>query len=108
MDGTWLDVPPLAGALVVNVGDMLHRYSNGWLLSTPHRVDNRSGHDRYSVPFFFDPHVSSTVAPQPACITPERPAAFEPIVFADHLRHELTGSYERHRRDPVPGGADPG
>ena len=37
-NGDWIDVPPLDGAFVVNVGDMLHQWSNGQFLSTPHRV----------------------------------------------------------------------
>ncbi|MEX3016304.1 2OG-Fe(II) oxygenase family protein [Gymnodinialimonas hymeniacidonis] len=72
---------------------MLHRLSNGRLLSTPHRVINSSGRERYSVPFFFDPHVSTTIAPlvgQPK---------FEPIHFGDFLRHELEASYDAHNPD---------
>lgn len=95
-DSTWLDVPPVAGAFVMNVGDMLHRWSNGRLLSTPHRVTNRTGRERSSVPFFFDPHVDTVISPLPALGEPR----FEPIVFGDFLRHELESSYDNHRPDP--------
>ena len=98
-DGAWIDVPPRSDAFVMNVGDMLHRWSNGRLLSTPHRVHNRSGRERYSVPFFFDPHVSTVVAPLSCCIDDEHPAQYEPIEFEAFLRHELTTSYDRHRED---------
>jgi isopenicillin N synthase-like dioxygenase len=91
--GEWLDVPPVAGAFVMNVGDMLHRWSNGRLLSTPHRVTNRSGRERYSVPFFFDPHVDTVITPLPSCGEPR----FEPLVFGDFLRHELEASYDNHK-----------
>jgi isopenicillin N synthase-like dioxygenase len=93
VDGEWLDVPPVAGAFVMNVGDMLHRWSNGRLLSTPHRVTNRTGHERYSVPFFFDPHVDTVIAPLPGNSEP----LFEPVVFGDFLRHELEASYDNHK-----------
>jgi isopenicillin N synthase-like dioxygenase len=91
--GHWLDVPPLPGAFVVNVGDMLHRMSNGRLLSTPHRVINRSGRERYSVPFFYDPHVTTEIRPLPGTGTPR----FEPLLFGDFLRSELGAAYEAHQ-----------
>jgi isopenicillin N synthase-like dioxygenase len=91
--GAWVDVPPLPNAFVVNVGDMLHRLSNGRLLSTPHRVINRTGRERYSVPFFFDPHVSTEIAPLPGT----GPARFEPLIFGDFLKSELEASYVAHQ-----------
>lgn len=91
--GAWVDVPARPGAFVVNVGDMLHRMSNGRLLSTPHRVINRSGRERYSVPFFFDPHVNTLIDPLPGTGQP----IFEPLLFADFLRSELEAAYEAHK-----------
>ena len=91
--GNWVDAPPMKDAFVVNVGDMLHRLSNGRLLSTPHRVINTSGRERYSVPFFFDPHVATTIAPLPGTGAPQ----FEPIRFGDFLRSELEASYDAHK-----------
>lgn len=42
-DGHWMDAPKVESSFVVNIGDMLHRMTNGLLKSTPHRVINRSG-----------------------------------------------------------------
>lgn len=91
-EGDWLAVPFIADAFVVNVGDMLHRLSNGRLRSTPHRVINRSGRERWSVAFFFDPDVTATIAPLPGTGT----ARFDPIRFDTFLRAELGASYQAH------------
>ncbi len=93
--GHWVDAPPREDAFVVNVGDMLHRLSNGRLLSTPHRVINSSGRERYSVPFFFDPHVSATIAPLPGT----GDAAFPALRFGDFLKAELEAGYDAHQTD---------
>lgn len=97
--GNWVDVPKRPGSFVVNVGDMLHRMSNGRLKSTPHRVINRSGRERYSCPFFYDPHVNTVIEPLPGT----GPAKFEPIKFADFLRNELEAAYEVHKTTKAEG-----
>ncbi|MEO9573621.1 MAG: 2OG-Fe(II) oxygenase family protein [Tateyamaria sp.] len=94
--GQWVDAPPRDDAFIVNVGDMLHRMSNGKLLSTPHRVINATGRERYSVPFFFDPTVSATIKPLPGTGSPQ----FEPLNFGDFLKGELEASYDAHQADP--------
>lgn len=96
--GRWIDAPRIPGTFVVNVGDMLHRWSNGRLKSTPHRVINRSGQPRYSCPFFYDPNVSTDIAPLPSTVTAQTPALFAPINFGEFLRGELEAGYQRHKK----------
>jgi isopenicillin N synthase-like dioxygenase len=53
--GEMIAVPPRASALTVNAGDMLTQITGGAIRSAPHRVINRAGIGRYSIPFFYDP-----------------------------------------------------
>jgi isopenicillin N synthase-like dioxygenase len=62
--GEWIPAPPLPGTLVVNVGDLLGRWSNDRFASTPHRVVNRSGHERFSIATFYDPNFSAPIDPR--------------------------------------------
>jgi isopenicillin N synthase-like dioxygenase len=61
----WIEAPPIEGALVCNIGDMLERLTGGRYRSTPHRVRNVSGHDRLSFPLFFDPDFMAPMEPLP-------------------------------------------
>jgi isopenicillin N synthase-like dioxygenase len=63
--GGWIEAPPIARALVCNIGDMLERLTRGRYRSTPHRVRNTSGEDRLSFPLFFDPDFLAPMQPLP-------------------------------------------
>jgi isopenicillin N synthase-like dioxygenase len=62
----WTPAPPIPGALVCNIGDMLERLTGGRFVSTPHRVVNRAGRERLSFPFFYDPDFAARMTPVPA------------------------------------------
>lgn len=92
--GQWraIDVPE--GALVVNIGDMLDRLTNGRLRSTTHRVVNPVGaaayRARYSMPFFLHFRPDFTIRTLPECIDPARPDDHpEPISSHDFLQQRL-------------------
>jgi isopenicillin N synthase-like dioxygenase len=95
-DGTWLAAPPIAGTWVVNVADMLSRWTNGRWQSTPHRVKNLSGADRYSCPYFFDMSMDSIVEGLPSCGTPRHPA----VRYGDYLIERLDKNYA-YRQPPA-------
>jgi len=59
----WLEVDAPDDALVVNIGDLLELWSGGHFLSTPHKVVNQSGAERYSFPYFAVPRFDTVVAP---------------------------------------------
>ena len=85
-DGHWLDVPYLPEGYVVNVGDLMQRWTNDRWLSTPHRVINRlTGRDRWSIAYFFDLDGDATIVPLPSCTSAANPARYGPITPAEHL-----------------------
>ena len=87
--GTWIDAPFIKDSFVMNIGNMLYRWSNGLLISTPHHVINCPGQERYSCPFFFEPNVNLKVSPLPFCITHDRPKHFASVVYGKFLLREL-------------------
>lgn len=95
-DGTWLAAPPLEGTWVVNVADMLSRWTNGRWQSTPHRVKNLSGGDRYSCPYFFDMAMDSIVEVLPTC----QPATHPAVRYGDYLMARLDRNYA-YRQQPA-------
>jgi isopenicillin N synthase-like dioxygenase len=60
-DGAWVDVPAVAGAFIVNIGELLEFASGGYLRATEHRVDLRQTSDRISVPYFFNPRLDAQI-----------------------------------------------
>jgi isopenicillin N synthase-like dioxygenase len=75
-DGEWVAVPPIDGTFVVNVGEVLKVWTDGVFSSTLHRVINRSGRERYSIPFFMYPSFDALIQPlirnpDPANVAPE-------------------------------------
>jgi isopenicillin N synthase-like dioxygenase len=84
-DGRWIPARPVREAFIVNIGDMMQRWTNDLYVSTPHRVLNRSLHDRYSAAFFFDPSYFTQVECLPTCCDATRPARYPPIASGEHL-----------------------
>lgn len=63
-DGSeWIPAEPPGDALVVNLGDLMELWSGGYFVSTPHKVVNSSGQERYSFPYFAVPRFDTVVAP---------------------------------------------
>jgi isopenicillin N synthase-like dioxygenase len=89
-DGSWMDVPPQPGTLLVNIGDMLQRWTNDRWRSAPHRVINKSsGHDRWSIAYFFDLDGDAVITPLPSCVSATQPARHAPLSAGEHLAEML-------------------
>ena len=84
-DGAWTPVAAPAGSLIVQLGDMLARWTNDRYRSTPHRVVGSSGTDRFSIPFFVNPDPHTVVSTIGSCVTAERPERYEPVTAGEFL-----------------------
>lgn len=92
--GDWIEAPPIPDTYVLNVGDMLQRWTNGRLVSTPHRVINRSGGDRYSLPYFLDPSMDTLIECLPTCTDADHPPQHPPVRYGDYLLERLNRNYD--------------
>lgn len=106
-DGTWLPADPIPGAFVVNIGDMIERWTNGIWKSTMHRVIHRGdggvhgpgGGGRISVPFFFEPNFDAMVKPLESCVKRSgRPKMHEGSTYGEHLLTKVFSNFYYSKR----------
>lgn len=93
-EGKWIPASPPAGAMVINVGDMLQRLTNHVLPSTTHRVRNpnseRAAFSRYSMPFFLHLRSDFPFVTLPQCISADNPDRYPVSITADdYLQQRL-------------------
>ena len=97
LDGQWFHAPPIDGTLIVNVADLLSRWTGGIYKSTPHRVVNSSGQERLSIVLAFDPDPETLINPREI---PEikKNTKEEPITCGDYLiwRFNKAFSYRKN------------
>ncbi|OYY40726.1 MAG: hypothetical protein B7Y08_17625 [Rhodospirillales bacterium 24-66-33] len=85
LDGKWHEAPPVEDGFIVNIGDLLMRWSNDRFRSTLHRVANpRSGGGarRLSIAYFVAPAYDAMIECLPGCATADRPAKYPPVTVA--------------------------
>jgi isopenicillin N synthase-like dioxygenase len=95
--GQWIEARPVPGTLLVNIGDMLARWSNDRFASTRHRVINRSGQDRYSIPFFYDPDFNADISCLPSCCSADNPARYAPTCGGQYLLDRIAEAFAYQR-----------
>jgi isopenicillin N synthase-like dioxygenase len=81
--GEWFPPPVIPGTFLINLGNMMRRWSNDRFLSTPHGVINESGADRYSIAYFHSPNPATVIECLPSCVSADNPARYEPAVYRD-------------------------
>lgn len=104
--GDWGPVPARWGDLVINLGDMMARWTNDRYRSTPHRVVGPAVGDRISIPFFVNPDPGVVVETIPACVSADRPDRYQPVTAGDFLAQRIDSSHEPYV-DPSEGPARP-
>ena len=92
--GGWVDAPPIPGSFVVNIGDMMARWTNDLFASTRHRVINVSKRDRYSMPFFFDPEFDTDLTCLGTCQDTGNPPRYPPTTGGQHLLDMINTTFD--------------
>lgn len=91
--GDWIDVPPISGTFVVNVGNSLARWSNDVYVSTLHRVMNRGRDPRLSLSFFATPNPRAIIDVLPTCTDDRRPPRYDAVVAGEYIKQLLAQVY---------------
>jgi isopenicillin N synthase-like dioxygenase len=92
--GNWIDAPAIPDAYVVNGGQMLQRWTNDVFLATPHRAVNRSGSERYAIPFFCDSNIDWPVAAVPTTVGPDKPPKYPTTYYSDYMAWYQKRNYD--------------
>jgi isopenicillin N synthase-like dioxygenase len=96
VDGVWVAATPVEDTFVVNLGEMIARWSNERYRSNMHRVrNNSSAVDRYSVAFFYDPEYTANIECIPSCLAQGETPAYAPCTSGEHIAemHRRTASH---------------
>lgn len=94
-NGEWVGAPPLEDSFVVNIGDILQYWSNGRYSSTQHRVINRHGVDRYSIPYFANPGADVTITAL------DGSESFTPFNYGDYQMDKWRNFFPVDRTEPA-------
>ncbi|KAH8881990.1 Clavaminate synthase-like protein [Thozetella sp. PMI_491] len=91
--GEWIEAPPIPGTFVVNISDLLARWTNDVFVSTVHRVINQNQTVRYSMPAFFGVNFRTVVEALPTCVSKETPAKYPPVIAGEYVLQRLRDTY---------------
>ncbi|KAF9883350.1 hypothetical protein FE257_003566 [Aspergillus nanangensis] len=89
----WVDIQPTPGAVVVNTGNMMMRWTNDRYISNLHRVINKTGNERYSVPFFFSGNPDYLLQCLETCKSPGEQAKYPPITVGEWMTGRYADTY---------------
>jgi isopenicillin N synthase-like dioxygenase len=94
--GSGIDAPPVPDTLIVNIGEMLQLWTNGYFKATPHRVLNNNTNHRYSAPFFFEPNLSASIRPIATFSNYQQHIenGSRPIIYGEHMLQVFQRSFK--------------
>ncbi|MGB0632143.1 MAG: isopenicillin N synthase family dioxygenase [Alphaproteobacteria bacterium] len=92
-DGSWMHAPPIPETYVVNLADMIARWTNDTYRSTLHRVINVSGRERYSIPFFYSGNPTHEVVALDCCLADGDTPKYAPTTVEAHMREMYAQTY---------------
>ena len=95
--GEWFPPPLIPGTFLINLGNIMRRWSNDRFLSTPHGVINESGTDRYSIAYFHSPNPAAVIECLPTCVSADDPAHYPPAVYRDLVLEFYRANYFHQR-----------
>jgi isopenicillin N synthase-like dioxygenase len=96
--GEWVAAPPLAGSFVINIGDLMARWTNDLFVSTPHRVVNTSGRTRQSIALFYDPHYDTVIETPPSCLAPGEAPRHPPTTCGEYVKGRFDAAFKYRAR----------
>ena len=88
-DGSWIAAPYVPGTFVINIGDLMAHWTNGLYKSNKHQVVNRTGKERFSIPFFFNPDHRAVVECIPTCNQLDNPDAYPPVMAGEYIANKI-------------------
>ena len=92
--GEWISATPIPDTFVINLGDLMARWTNGVYRSNMHRVKNgKPANHRYSVPFFYNAWPETTIAPIPGTVAPDQPQLYPTCTAYEHMAEMFRRSY---------------
>ncbi len=96
-NGEWHDVPYISDGLIINLGDLMSRWTNDKWLSTPHRVVNPpnvgvGANRRQSMAYFCNLNMDAPVEAIPTCVSSKNPAKYPRTKAGDHLMAKHSAS----------------
>jgi isopenicillin N synthase-like dioxygenase len=93
-DGQWIEASHIPGTCLVNIGEMMQRWTNDVYRATLHRVRLPGDRSRYATPFFFEPRYDTVVVPLPVCCSEDDPPRYEPFLFGEYLTGRFSKAYK--------------
>ena len=92
--GAWIEAAPVPNTFVINLGDLMARWTNGVYMSNMHRVkNNASDRNRYSIPFFYGPFPAAMIEAIPTCVDADHPPGFASCTANEHMTEMFRRSY---------------